>query len=146
MDRGGESLFVDAEDRVGAYCAMPAGPLKTAGVEQEGPADRFLYRHVGMPEDNAVGCRKHLEQAVFDIQAIPGAMTNSDGKIPETDSLLLREAPLRCSVAHIAVHRMDLLAGKGGEDVRGGEVAGMDDHPAFAEDLFRLSAKRLCTG
>jgi hypothetical protein len=125
---------------------MPAGPLKTAGIEQEGPADLFPCRHMGMSEDDAVGCRKHLEQAVFDIQAIPGAMTDSDGKFPETDGLLLRETPLRCRVAHIAVHGMDLLAGKGGEDVRGGEVAGMDDHLAFAEDRFRLTAKRLCTG
>lgn len=125
---------------------MPAGPLKTAGIEQEGPADRFSHRHMGMSEDDTVYCRKHLEQAVFNIQAIPGAMTESDGNFPDADGLLLREAPLRCSVAHIAVYGMDLFARKGGEDARIGEVAGMDDHLTVGKNRFRLAAKRFCTG
>jgi hypothetical protein len=125
---------------------MSAGPLKTAGIEQERPADCFPHRHVGMSEDDAVGSRKHLKQAVFYIKAIPGAVTDSDGKFPETDGLLPREAPLRCGVAHIAVYGMDLLARKGGEDVRSGKVAGMDDHLTVGKDRFCLTTKRLCTG
>jgi hypothetical protein len=70
-------------------------------------------------------------------------MADADGKATVSDCLVGRKRRLGVGIAHVAMDRMDLLAGKSCENPLVDQIAGMDDGLAVGKGVPDLPLKQV---
>lgn len=136
-------MLVNRQHGIGAHGPMTAGALETAGIEQQDAADLRGPGNMGVAEDDAVDCRKQLQQPVLDGQPVAGPMADADGEPAVCDDLVGRKRRLSLESAHVAMDRMDLLAGESLKNPPVDQVAGMNDDLAVGKRMIDLAMKQV---
>ena len=117
--------FAQLEQGIGATAALVSGRAEAAGVDVEGCADPMADRDMGVAVDDAVGLRKNLDQAIFKVMAVANSVNQAD---LETCQLYFPTGRQRLTaemIAHVAVNRINLFAGKDAQNREVGEITGV---------------------